>query len=248
MRTIVSVLGICSLAVSVVVFAAPAAAPMTVTQAKAQRAEAESENALIAQANKAETAHDWPGAEAALKQLTAMDPGHWQYSQALGDAELREGKYEEAVQSYEAALRLAVKDKLKETRQAMATMYTNQGNAYLKMHKEDEALASYTKAASLSDKPGTAYFNLCATYYNLGKTDQALSACDKAIAADPAKADAYFIKGSVLMSNATVETGGKTTYPPGTVEALQMYMKLAPTGPHASDVQQMLDFIDGKSD
>lgn len=247
MRTITVVFGICSLAVSAAVSAAPVAAPVTATEAKASNAEALAENQLITQATKAETAHDWAGAETALKQLTVMDPGRWQYSQALGDAQLHEGKYEEAVHSYETALSLAVKDKLKATRQAMAAMYTNQGNAYLKMHKEDQALASYSKAASLSDNPATAYFNLCATYYNMGKTDQALTACDKAIAADPKKADAYFIKGSVLMANATVETGGKTSYPPGTAEALQMYLKLAPTGPHAADVQQMLDFINGKT-
>lgn len=241
-------LGISFLAVSAAVSATPVAAPMTATQAKASNAEALAENQLITQANKAEAARDWAGAETALKQLAAMNPGRWQYSQALGDAQLHEGKYAEAVHSYETALREAVKDKLKATRQAMATMYTNQGNAYLKMNKPEEAAASYNKAAALSDNPGTAYFNLCATYYNMGKADQALPACDKAIAADPNKADAYFIKGSLLMGNATVETGGKTTYPPGTAEALQRYLKLAPTGPHAADVRQMLDFINGKTD
>jgi tetratricopeptide (TPR) repeat protein len=147
------------------------------------------------------------------------------------------------VNAYAAALGIAVKDKLKETRQAMAEMYVNQGNAYLKLHREDDALAAYSKGAALSDDPGKAYFNLCATYYNTGKTDQALSACDKAIAADPNKADAYFIKGSVLMAEATIDAQGKATYPAGTAEALQMYMKLAPTGAHAADTQQMLDYI-----
>ena len=230
MRTIIVILGICPWAVCAAVFAAPTTA--------------QSENQLVTQANKAEAAHDWAGAEAALTQLAAMNPGHWQYSEGLADAQLREGKYEEAVHSYETALSLAVKDKLKATRQAMATMYTNQGNAYLKLHKEDQALAAYSKAASLSDNPGTAYFNLCATYYNTGKTEQALTACDKSIAADPTKADAYFIKGSVLMGNSTADAKGKTVVPAGTAEALQMYLKLAPTGAHVADVQKMLDFID----
>lgn len=246
MRKITLILGICSWAVCAAVSATPIAAPANVTQLKAERAEALAENQLITQADQAETAHDWAGAETALKQLIVMAPGRWQYSQALADAQLHEGKYEEAVHSYEAALGFAVKDKLKETRQAMATMYTNQGNAYLKLHKEDEALAAYSKGAALSDNPATAYFNLCATYYNMGKTEPALTACDKAIAADPKKADAWFIKGSLLMANATVETGGKTTYPPGTVEALQMYLKLAPNGAHVPDVQQMLDYINAK--
>jgi len=219
--------------------AASTAAPMTATQATA-------ENTLIEQVTKDQAAHDWAGAESALKQLTAMNPGRWQYSQALGDAQFNQGKYLEAVDSYTTALEGAAKDKLKDkTRQAMAAIYTNQGNSYLKLKRIPEAEAAYSKAAALSDNPGLAYFNLCATYYNQGDTANALTACDKAIAADPKKADAYFIKGSVLMGNATVEAGGKTTFPPGTAEALQMYMKLAPNGGHAADVKAMLDFIQG---
>lgn len=226
--------------------AASTAAPMTATQAKAYNAQATAENTLIEQVTKDQAAHDWAGAESALRQLTAMNPGRWQYHQALGDAQYSQGKYLEAVASYAAALEGAAKDKLKDkARRAMAAIYTNQGNSYLKLKRMPEAEAAFSKAAALSDNPGTAYFNLCATYYNQGDMANALTACDKSIAADPKRADAYFIRGSVLMGDATVEAGGKTAYPPGTVEALQMYMKLAPTGPHASDVKQMLDFIQG---
>ena len=226
--------------------AAPTPAPVNVTALKASNAEAKAENTLIEQVTKDQAAHDWAHAESALKQLTAMDPGRWQYSQALGDAQYSQGKYLEAVGSYAAALAGAAQDKLKaKTRQAMAAIYTNQGNSYLKLHRVADAEAAYSSAAALSDNPGIAYFNLCATYYNQGDMPNALAACDKSLAADPKKADAYFIKGSVLMGDATVETGGKTTYPPGTIEALQMYMKLAPVGPHVADVKAMLDYIQG---
>lgn len=226
--------------------AASTAAPVNVTAIKAANAEALAENTLIEQATQAQAAHDWAGAESALTKLTAMDPGRWQYSQALGDAEYNQGKYLEAVGSYATALEGAAKDKLKtKTRQAMAAIYTNQGNSYLKLKHVPEAEAAYSKAAALSDNPGTAYFNLCATYYNQGDTADALTACDKSIAADPKKADAYFIKGSVLVGNSTIDAAGKTMAPPGAVEALQMYMKLAPNGGHVADVKQMLDFIQG---
>ena len=48
--------------------------------------------------------------------------------------------------------------------------------------------------------PGQAYFNICAIEYNDSLTTlDPVKACDKAIASDPTIADAYFIKGSILV-------------------------------------------------
>jgi hypothetical protein len=47
----------------------------------------------------------------------------------------------------------------------------------------------------------------------------------------------------VLFGNATLGANNKYVVPAGTVEALRMYLKLAPTGAHATDVQQMLDYV-----
>jgi tetratricopeptide (TPR) repeat protein len=83
-------------------------------------------------------------------------------------------------------------------------------------------------------------FNRCAIEYNAGKMADALTDCDKAIAADPARADAYFIKGSILFGDGTL-VGAKWVAKPGALEALRKYLELAPDGPHATDVAQMLD-------
>jgi tetratricopeptide (TPR) repeat protein len=103
-------------------------------------------------------------------------------------------------------------------------------------------MAAYEKSAPLSPNPAIAYFNLCAVHYNTGDTTGTLDACDKAIAADPNKADAYFIKGSVLVGEAAF-ANGKYTAPPGTLEALNKYLALAPNGAHAADVRQMIDLL-----
>ena len=124
---------------------------------------------------------------------------------------------------------------------AAAKLLVAEGNADLKAHDYDAAIAAYTKAVA-ADPNSISSFNLCATYYNIGRTDAALAACDQAIAVDPRKADAYFIKGSLLVGDATT-VGGKTTAPPGATEALNKYLELAPDGPHAQDVKQMLDFL-----
>ena len=67
------------------------------------------------------------------------------------------------------------------------------------------------------------------------------AAADKAIAADPTKADAYYIKGQALIPKATVDPKTqKIIAPPGCVEAYQKYLELAPKGPHAEEVKEIL--------
>ena len=125
-------------------------------------------------------------------------------------------------------------------------MLTSEGNAYLKLKKNDKAIDAYTRAASMDPNPGTAYFNICATQYNSGNTQGALVACDKAIAADPTKADAYFIKGSLMVGDSKLDKDGKLQAPSGTAEALNKYLEFAPDGPHANHVKAMLQAIGAK--
>ena len=116
-------------------------------------------------------------------------------------------------------------------------------DALIKLKRTDEAIAAYTSAAALDPHPAVAYFNLCATQYNVGNMTGAATACDEAIKADPTKADAYFIKGSALYGNGTLDATNTYVVPPGTLEALRKYLKLAPKGAHVADVQAMLDAL-----
>jgi tetratricopeptide (TPR) repeat protein len=228
-------------------------APINATQAQAQQAAAaaQKENELVGQVQAAQTAKDWPKTEALLIQLTTLNPGSWQYQQALADVRLAQGKYADAVGSYATALAAAGKAEVTPAiHQAMAVMYTNEGNAYVKLKKDDLAVKAYTQAAELADAPAiaaTAWFNVCAVAYNASKPKQALEACDKALAADPAKANAWFIKGSILMGDSDEDANGKPVPPAGTVDAFKKYLALEPKGPHAQDAQQMLDYLSGKS-
>ena len=104
-------------------------------------------------------------------------------------------------------------------------------------------LAANAPAVAQATNPVVSAFNACALSYNAGKMEEAIVACDKAIALDPGKADAYFVKGSALFGNGKVGSDGKYEVPPGTVEALDKYLELAPNGGHAQDVHAMLDAL-----
>jgi tetratricopeptide (TPR) repeat protein len=233
-----------------------------IEEIKAQNAKAVSLNALIAQAQTAMNAKDWQAAISPLQQLVAADPSRWESFQALGNVQLNLGQYQDALQSYDKGIKVAQsalsgvnpKDPnhqnadQAQNKLGLAQMLTNAGNAYLKLHKYDEALDAYTKAAALSSNPGTAYFNLCATAYNTGKFDTALRACDNALANDPKKADTWFIKGSIMYGNGKLDANNKYIVPPGTIEALSKYLELAPDGGHAADVKTMLEEVGKRVD
>jgi tetratricopeptide (TPR) repeat protein len=220
---------------------------------KTERDKAINENTLIAQLNPALQAKDWATAEPILTKLIAMNPNRWDYQQALGNAQLNEGKFEEAVATFEKAIPIAEnatktdpKADPAKAKAGVTQMLSSEGNAYLKLKKNDKAIEAFTKAASMDPNPGTAYFNICATQYNSGNTQGALVACDKAIAADPNRADAYFIKGSLMLADSKQDKEGKLQAPAGTSEALNKYLELAPDGPHANDVKAMLQAIGAK--
>jgi len=216
---------------------------------KEQNAKAKESNKLIPLANAALLNKQWQQAEDLLKKLIEINPDVWSYRQGMGTAQMNLGQYEDALKSFDVGISLAQKELESKPPDAdavnakpgIAMMLTFEGNAYIKLKKNDLAIAAYTKAAAMDPNPALAYFNLCATQYNIGNMADAVAACDKAIAADPTKADAYFIKGSALYGGGKLDAKGNYILPPGTVEALKKYLELAPTGGHADDVKAMLE-------
>lgn len=222
-----------------------------------QGAKTQSMNALISQAQNALNAKNWQEAINLFQQLIAADPNRWEFFQALGNAQLNLGRYEDSVRSYEKGVQVAQKvlsgsapkdvrnpgsDPAK-AKSGISQMLIGEGNAYLKLRKNNEAIAAFSKAAEMSDNPATAYFNLCATQYNVGNMEGAEVACDKAIAANPNKADAYFIKGSAMFGRGKLDARNKYVVPDGTAVMLKKYLELSPGGAHANDVKAMLEAI-----
>jgi tetratricopeptide (TPR) repeat protein len=201
---------------------------------------AESETALMTRARTALQSRDWPAAETLFRQLAGQAPANWAYRQGLADAEGMEGKYPEAIADYDKAIAMTLATKDETARAAAGAMLTQQGLFYLRQKKYAEAVAAFTKATQYAQNQATAWFNVCAGAYNAGDVKAALAGCDKAIAADPNKADAYFIKGSLMIADTKAGANGKLIAPKGTVEALRKYLALAPNGAHAKDVQEML--------
>jgi len=209
-------------------------------------------------ANAAINTKDYDTAIAALTEANQMDATRDVLWYRLGDAYRlsapaqtdkaeKQKRYESAVDAYNKAIQLKQdalsngkeKDAAKATQQ-LAGFYINMADAYAKSGKIDDAVKSYETAAKADPTSAAgAYFNIGAVYTNAGRVDDANAAFDKCIATDPTKAEAYYQKGVNLMGKETIQ-GGKAVPAPGTIEAFQKYLEIAPDGPNAQNAKDMI--------
>jgi tetratricopeptide (TPR) repeat protein len=223
-------------------------------QAKEQNTVKGLNDKLLA-AKTAADAGDFDTAIADMNDANQMDPSRDLIWFKLGDynrlsavkqtdpAE-KQKRLDAAVQSYQKAVDLKKaappsKDASQDAK-TLAAYYNNLADAYAKDRKIDDAVKTYELSATTDPSNAAgAYFNIGAVYTNAGRPDDANAAFDKCLAADPTRAEAYYQKGVNLLGKATLQ-GTKTIPAPGTVEALQKYLELAPTGPNAQSAKDLL--------
>jgi tetratricopeptide (TPR) repeat protein len=216
-------------------------------------------NSKIVAANAAVKAGDYDTAIATLTEATQMDATRDVIWAQLADAYRgsaakqtdpaeKSKRLQEAVADYQKAI--DIKQKAMETKKdpedskKLAAYYNNMADADARSGKIDDSVKAYTQAAQLNPEGAAAYYyNIGAVLTNAGKADEAIAAFDKCIAADPTKADAYYQKGVNLIAKETLDKDNKAVAPPGTAEAFQKYLALAPNGPYADVAKQMLASI-----
>ncbi len=163
------------------------------------------------------------------------------------DAVLKE--YSDAADAYKKGIDTESASK-KPAPDQEAASYNQMGNALAKSGKISDATTAFEGAAKTDPtKAGMYYNNEAAIEFNAGQNDAALAAAEKAIATDPNRPDPYFIKGQVLIAKSTFDAKTqKLTAPPGCVDAYQKYLQLAPDGPQAPAVREVLQSLGEKID
>jgi tetratricopeptide (TPR) repeat protein len=232
---------------------------MQEAQAKAAK-ETNTVKALNEKLNIAKTAADagdYDTAITALTDATQMDATRDLVWFKLGDyyrlsvpkqtdpAE-KQKRLDSAVQAYQKAVQIkqsATNDKDPNATKTLAAYYNNLADALYRAKKIDDAVKTYELAAQTDPSSvAQSYFNIGAVLTNSGRPDEANAAFDKCLAADPTRSEAYYQKGLNLLGKATLQ-GDKTIAPPGTAEAFQKYLELAPTGPNADSAKALLASI-----
>jgi tetratricopeptide (TPR) repeat protein len=165
-----------------------------------------------------------------------------------GDADAMK-MYDDAIEAYKKGAELNAASK-KPVPQDQAAAWNGVGNVYAKEGKPADAASAFENAVKAEPtNAGMFYGNEAAVLFNAQQTDAAAAAADKAIAADPNRPDPYFIKGQSLISKSTLDPKTqKLVPPPGCVDAYQHYLALAPNGPHAPEVKELLTSLGEKID
>lgn len=196
-------------------------------------------NALLMQANAQMKDAKWDEAVATMEQAAAMDQTHDVVYSTLAEAYLGDKKYPEAEAAFTKAIQL-----VPPTSKSIGSYHNGLAEALVKQGKTPEAMAEYDKAAQADPAgAGLYYYNEGAVLTNQGKPDEANQAFDKAIAAEPTRPDPYYQKGLNLLGKATLGKDGKMVPAPGTAEALNKYLELAPDGKYAQSAKDLLASI-----
>lgn len=176
---------------------------------------------------------------AELEPLLQKDPEQWVFHYQMAVAYMGLGRNDDAVAAYQKAIQL---------NPTHAGLYNALGQLYIKMNRVEDAKKQFEAAAQISpEEAGAYYYNLGVTFYNAGDLKSAIEPLRKATELDPTRADAFYWLGVCLYSTAEYKQEGnelKTIIPPGTREAFEQYLVLAPEGKYANDAKAMLQALD----
>jgi tetratricopeptide (TPR) repeat protein len=195
-------------------------------------------------------AQQYQTAVTALEKAKELDPTQPAVWSNLGDAYMGlastktgpefDANCAKGIENYTKAIELKPDD---------PATHNNYGLALAKAKKYPEAEAELRKAAELD--PASAFqrfFNLGALLTNNGQGEAASKAFKAAIDAapdNPKNAEAYYQYGLSLAGQATVDKDGKFVAPPGTLDAFNKYLALAPNGPSAAQAKDMITQLGG---
>ena len=177
--------------------------------------------------------------EEALQEFQAaleMEPNRHVLYGLLGTAAAAAGRRDAAIRHYRRALELAPGE---------AAHHNNLGTLLVEEGQLDEALVQFQQAAQLDpDRAATYHFNRGAALLNAGHPGEALAPLREAVRRDPTLAVAHYFLGLASFRTSprrATDAGGERVEPrPGTVEAFQRYLELAPDGDYAERAREIL--------
>jgi tetratricopeptide (TPR) repeat protein len=147
--------------------------------------------------------------------------------------DVRTQDQQKAVDTYQKALQLTPND---------PALHNNLGSVYAEMGKVADAQKEFQKAADINPAGASGYYyNLGVVMVNQGKMDEAATALKKATELDPSNANAFYWYGMALLGKAETKPDGTVVPVPGTIEALQNYLKLQPNGQWAQAAQASIE-------
>ena len=162
----------------------------------------------------------------------------------LGQAYEFAGRYDEAAAAFQKATELQPQASYYDHLSINLTNAAAAQPALDKAKLADAGAACDKAAAADPTVAARCWKNMGIVLSNKNHQPDAVAPLQKATQLDPKDAQAWFLLGGALSAEITPkQEGDKMTYviPPGTAEAYQKCIELAPSGPYAEQAKQMLD-------
>jgi tetratricopeptide (TPR) repeat protein len=159
----------------------------------------------------------------------------------LGQAQVGLKKYDDATVTFKKVIDLETNSK-KPNIVVQGLADSGLGEIYARTGKIQEANDAYDAAVKVNPTSGAFYLkNEAVSFFQSNQGDAQVAAADKGIALDPNQPILYYLKGNGLVAKTTMDDKThKLVPPPGCMEAYQKYLQLAPDGPYAGEVKQIL--------
>jgi len=138
-----------------------------------------------------------PGlAEHFIRSALAVNPNVAEAHSNLGNALKEQHRFDEALDSYDAALALQAGD---------ADTYYNRGIVLQGLRRKEEALDSYDRALALNADDAQAWNNRAVALKDLGRFDAALESVGRALALNAHNVEAHNNRGNILNDSGDAE-------------------------------------------
>jgi hypothetical protein len=161
-------------------------------------AQADSHDALLAQAKSAAQSRDFRRALELYERAIAIDPSSSEAHYQRGNALRNLGDLGAAVASY---------DRAGELRGDFAQAFCNRGAALHGLGLVDQALSSYDRAIAIDPGDAMAHYNRALLMQDCCRWAEALASYDRAVSIDPQFADAQFNRALALLFCGDFEQG-----------------------------------------
>ena len=126
--------------------------------------------------------------------------------------------------------------------QLLAAAESGLGEVYARTLMVDEANAAFDAAVKADPADAAIYLrNQAVIFFEEKNASAQVDAADKAIKADPSDAFLYYLKAQGLAQSAVFDPAtDKSVLPPGCEAAFRKYLELAPNGPFAAEINDIL--------
>jgi protein O-mannosyl-transferase len=140
----------------------------------------------------------------------------------LGNALLKKGDVDEAIDHYQKALQISPNS---------ADVHNNFGNALIKKDSVDKAIDHYQKALQINPTYAKAHLNLGSALLKKGSADEAITHFQKALQINPDYVNAHLNLGNALLKKGSVD------------EAITHYQKALQINPDNTEAQNNLAWV-----